>query len=80
MTTPVLLAAVLLVQVAVGVGTPLMAKPITPVGATAPRVPVTVAIKSSEPPRVGVELVLMATVGATGETVLVVGEEAVMVL
>ena len=80
MTTPVLLAAVVLVQVAVGVGTPLIAKPITPVGATAPVVPVSVAVNTSEPPRVGVELVLMARVGATGETVLVVGEEAVMVL
>ena len=62
-------------QVAVGVGRPLMAKPITPVGALAPVDPLTVAVKSREPPRVGVELVLMATVGVTLATTVLVDDE-----
>ena len=73
--TPVLLAPVELVQVAVGVGTPLMAKPITPLGAAAPVDPVTVAVKRSEPPKVAVELVLMATVGITLATTVLVDDE-----
>jgi hypothetical protein len=42
-----------------------------PVGATAPVVPViAVALKTSDPPRVGVEVVLITTAGVTGATVL----------
>ena len=39
-----------------------------PVGATAPLLPVTVAVNTSEPPRVGVEVFLIATVGVKTAT------------
>jgi len=69
------LAAVVLLQVGVGVGLPVMTKFMTPLGAVAPLDPVTVALKSSEPPRVGVERVLMATIGATAATKVADEEE-----
>ena len=62
-------------QVAAGVEVPLIAKLITPLGAAAPVAPVTVAVKRSEPPRVGVEVVLMATVGMALATRVLVDEE-----
>ena len=65
----------MLLQVGVGVGVPVMTKFIAPLGAAAPLAPVTVALKSSEPPRVGVERVLMATVGATVATKVADDEE-----
>lgn len=52
-----------------------IAKLIAPVGATAPVVPVTVAVKSSDPPRIGVEVVLIATPGVTGATAIDPAEE-----
>ena len=58
-----------------GVGVPVIAKLIRPLGAAAPLDPVTVAVKSREPPRVGVELVLMATVGLTLATTVLVDDE-----
>lgn len=58
-----------------GVGIPVMAKLITPLGAAAPLDPVSVAVKSSEPPSVGVERVLMARVGVAVAMTVLVDEE-----
>ena len=41
---------------------------INPFGAVAPTVPVTTAVKISEPPNVGVEVLETVTVGITGAT------------
>ena len=65
-----MLAPVVLAQVLAGVGFPVMLKLIEPVGASAPVEPVTVAVNTSEPPRVGVEEVVIATTGVTGATAL----------
>ena len=62
------LPGVVLWQVAVGIGAPLTAKLITPLGAIAPLDPVTVAVKRSWPPKVGVARVEMATVGVARPT------------
>ena len=64
------LAGVLLLQLSVGEDGSEIAKFITPVGASAPVEPVTVAVNTSEPPRVGVEEVVIATTGVTGATAL----------
>ena len=50
-------------------------KLIAPVGATAPVVPVTIALNTSAPPRIGVEVVLIVTTGVTGATAIDPGEE-----
>ena len=41
-----------------------------PLGATAPVEPVTVAVKTSEPPKVGVEELAIVSVGVAGKTVV----------
>jgi hypothetical protein len=71
----VVLALVVLAQVLAGVGTPEIAKLIEPVGAMAPVEPVTVAVNTSEPPRVGVEEVVIATTGVRGATAVVLAED-----
>jgi len=47
-----------------------------PVGAIPPADPVTVAVKVNDPPRVGVEIELMATLGVPVETEVAVEEVA----
>ena len=79
MSTPVALAPVVLAQLSVVESGSEIVKLTAPLGATAPVVPVTVALKISTPPRVGVDAVLIATAGVTAATVLV-GDEAAMVL
>ena len=69
------LAPVVLAQVALGVGRPVMLKLITPLGARAPLDPVTVAVKSSWPPKVGLARVVIATTGVARATTVAVEVE-----
>ena len=74
-----MLAPVVLLQISVVDTGSEIVKFTAPLGAAAPVVPVTVALKSNEPPRAGVEVLLIATAGVTSATTLV-GDEAEMVL
>ena len=57
-------------QIAAGLAVPEIAKLITPAGAAALADPVTVAVKVTEPPRVGVEALVRTTVGVAAATVV----------
>ena len=61
--TPIETGPVALLHVGVGFPGAVSAKLITPAGAAAFTLPVTVAVKVMEPPRVGVELLVNTTVG-----------------
>jgi hypothetical protein len=65
---------VVALHVLAGVAVPEIAKLIDPLGATPPVEPVTVAVKVSDPPKVGLEVEVMATLGLPVETVVAVDE------
>ena len=62
-------------QISVGDTGSEITKFMTPLGAIAPLDPVRVAVNTSAPPSVGVELVVMVRVGRALETTVVVDEE-----
>ena len=57
-----------------GSAVPEMAKLIDPEGATPPLDPVTVPVKINEPPKVGLEIEVMVTLGVPLETAVAVKE------
>lgn len=72
--TPTEIGPEVVLQVVAGLAVPEIAKLITPAGAAALALPVTVAVKVTEPPRVGVELLVRTTVGVAAATVVALVE------
>jgi len=65
---------VLVLQVDAGLPVPEIAKFVVPLGATPPATPVTVAVKVNTPPKVGVRVEVIPTLGAPDETTVAFGE------
>ena len=74
--TPSEIGPVALLQIAAGAALPVRAKLITPAGARALLLPVTVAVKVMEPPKVGVEELVSTRVGVAGATTVALDEIA----
>ena len=66
--TPTEIGPEVVLQVVAGLALPEIANVITPAGAAAFALPVTVAVKVTEPPRVGVEVLVRTTVGVAAAT------------